>query len=201
MESARIEKPKIRMEKCSGKLWKGYTRYRKLGHKIREPVTPEQFYEAMTHGSFLKEYHKPYPVLLYYSAVRETEALRVTPEDFAESTRTALYFDVGDRLKGSERTDPLKLPLSKPFMSLLKDQIDATAPRERVFPFKTRTAYNIMDRSGLHYPHLLRLTRITDLFQQHFTIAEVKSWTGLSLRALNFYVGKVDIERMGDRLT
>jgi integrase len=153
----------------------------------------------MKNGVFLKDIHRPYPVLVYYSGVRELEALRVTPESF-DIRRTALYFEVGERLKHSAKTPPLKMPLNKPFMNLLKEQIEATAPGAKVFPFSDRTAYNIMRRAGFHYPHLLRLTRITDLFQQHFTIAQVKSWTGLSLRALNFYVGTVDIEHMGDKL-
>lgn len=184
----------------SGKFWKGQTRYRREGHKILEPITPEQFAENMTSGEFLKPNYRPYPVLVYYSGVREKEALRVKPENFIQS-ETALYFEVGQRLKHGNKTPPLKLPLDKPFMNLLKEQIDVTIKETRVFPFCPKTAYNIMYRAGFHYPHLCRLSRITNLFEQGWTITQVKNWTGLSLAALNFYVGRVDTEHMGDKLT
>jgi integrase len=189
----------IRVPKPHGKFWKG-TRYRREGHKILESFTPEVFIENMEHGKFVRASHKPYAVLIYYSGVREMEAKRVTPENFTV-TRTAIFFDVGKRLKHSETTPPLKLPLKAPYMNLLKERILATAKDERLFTFSAKTAYNIMYRAGFHYPHLCRLSRITNLFEQGWTVTQVRSWTGLSLSALNYYLGTVDTARMGDKLT
>jgi len=50
------------------------------------------------------------------------------------------------------------------------------------------------------YPHYHRLTRITQFFLDGHTIAEVKSWTGLTLKALDYYVGLVSIHKMGKSL-
>jgi hypothetical protein len=35
---------------------------------------------------------------------------------------------------------------------------------------------------------------------EDYTIAQVRSWTGLSLAALEYYVGVVDTQKMGDSL-
>jgi len=52
-----------------------------------------------------------------------------------------------------------------------------------------------------YYPHHLRLSRITNFFSRGFPIAQVRSWSGLTLSSLEFYVGTVDIEKMGRELT
>jgi hypothetical protein len=115
--------------------------------------------------------------------------------------RKVMFFEVGQRLKKSAKTNPLKLPYRLPFMSLLKEQIEQTAPTKQVFDFSSKTAYNIMFRAGFHYPHLCRLSRITNLFEQGMSVNQVKDWTGLSVSALNFYCGKVTVDRIGDKLT
>jgi len=50
------------------------------------------------------------------------------------------------------------------------------------------------------YPHYFRLSRITNFFLEGWNIAQVRTWTGLSLKALNYYVGLVDITKMGETL-
>ena len=57
-----------------------------------------------------------------------------------------------------------------------------------------------MNRAGFNYPHFFRLSRITNFFDEGWTIAQVHSWTGLSLKALDYYVGLVDVKRMGESL-
>jgi hypothetical protein len=94
---------------------------------------------------------------------------------------------------------PLKLPYSAPYALLLKEAIENTEPGKHVFPYSARTGYNIV-RRAFKYPHLFRLSRITNFFLQGWTITQVKSWTGLSLAALEFYVGIVDTIKMGDSL-
>jgi hypothetical protein len=199
------EEPKIPKRIGNWQHWKGTkehpaTRYRLEGHKILEPMTDEQFELGMTEGLFLKPIHKPYCVLLYYSAVRKTEGCgkQLLRESF-NITDTNIYFDVGTRLKHSTKTEALPLPLSAPFMELLKTQIEKTKPGQPVFDFCPKTAYNIV-RRAFRYPHLFRLSRITNFLLEGYTIAEIHSWTGLSVSALNYYVGLVSTQRMGASL-
>lgn len=184
----------------TGKFWKGQTRYRLEGHKILEPMTDKQFAEGMQYAKFVHPSHQAYCVLLYYSAVRKTEALRnhALKENFAVTDKT-IFFDVGKRLKHSAETPPLPLPLNAPFMDLLKAQIEKTPSGKPVFDFCPRTAYNIV-RRAFKYPHLFRLSRITWFLLQGYTIPEIHSWTGLSVTALNYYVGLVSTARMGESL-
>ncbi len=166
--------------------------------KILEPITDEEFKQGMQTGKFLKPNHRAYCVLLYYSAVRKQEALRSIKEQY-QITKSAVFFDVKKRLKHGSITPPLRIPLKADYTIELKEAIEQTKPGERVFPYSLKTGYNIV-RRAFHYPHFFRLSRITNFFLDGWTIAEVKSWTGLTLSALNYYVGRVDIARMGDSL-
>lgn len=204
--------------------------YRKHG-KILKPMTEEMFAKAMTSGHFAQEEYKAYPVLLYYSAVRKWEALRPTKDQFTIAPAdNVIFFDVGPRLKKIRRrkkgklisekkyqeiferrkasitTPPLPLPLHAPFMDELVKRIEACeSPKEPIFTFSPKTAYNIMDRAFNAYPHYTRLSRITFFFMPHpevgrprgFSIPEVRSFTGLSLAALDFYIGLADVADMG----
>lgn len=200
--------------------------YRKHG-KILKIITDQEFTDGLTNGH-AQEIHKAYLVILYYSAVRKTEALRAIKEQF-KTANGFLYFDVGPRLKKIRRskkgkkltqatidahfkkrmasitTEPLPLPLDAPFMDILVKQIEATEEGKRVFPFSPKTAYNIVDRAFVGYPHLFRLSRITWFFLPHpergfprgYSIPQVRNWTGLSLAALDYYIGRADISDMG----
>jgi hypothetical protein len=84
-------------------------------------------------------------------------------------------------------------------VNLLKETIEVIKPGGRVFPYCRKSAYNIV-RRAFKYPHLFRLSRITNFFLEGWTIAQIKSWTGLMLSALEYYVGLVDIARMGESL-
>jgi hypothetical protein len=172
---------------------KGHTRYSIEG-KILTPLSDVDFAEGMKNGTFLKPSHAAYCVLLYYSAVRKTEGQR-TLRDAFQVFRDKIVFDVGQRLKHSTKTPPIEIPLAAPYADLLKDQIEATLPGYRVFPFCAKTAYNVV-RRAFKYPHLFRLSRITNFFVDGWTIAQIHSWTGLSVSALNYYIGLVDISKM-----
>ena len=115
-----------------------------------------------------------------------------------------IYYDVGERLKKQKswfkQTDPLELPLSAPYMEELERAVESTRAKKRVFPYCRKTGYNIISRVWKGYPHLMRATRITWFFEHGWTIAEVRSWTGLSLRALDYYLQKVSIRKMGRSL-
>jgi integrase len=180
------------------KINDGRGRYRRQG-KIENPTTDKEFTDGMNTGHFVNDVQRAYCVLLFYSGVRRGEALEVKREQF-QITDEVIMYDVGERLKHSKETSSLTLPLSSPFMEELKILIENTKQGKKLFPFCSKTAYNII-RRVFHYPHLFRLTRITWFFQQGYTIDQVKSWTGLTLAALDYYVGKVDTHKMGMSLS
>jgi len=91
---------------------KTVSRYRKVGKKT-SPLTDKDFIDGMEAHYFVKEDHKGFVALLYYSAVRKSEALRATKEQF-EIKGTDIVFSVGKRLKHGIETPPLKIPLAAP---------------------------------------------------------------------------------------
>ena len=152
----------------------------------------------MESGHFVEDRHRGFRILLFYSGIQKGEALRAIRDQF-QMTETAIMFNVGERLKHGKQTPALKLPLNAPYVSELRNFIEDTRKGERVFPYCDKTGYNIV-RRAFKYPHLFRLSRITNFFLEGWTIAQVRSWTGLSLAALEYYVGIVDTQKMGDSL-
>ena len=167
--------------------------YSKQG-KIMIPLTQEQFIKGMEEGKFAREKHRGLAALLYYTGIRISEGLRAKKEQFVLQ-KDAVYFDVGKRLKHGMVTAPLKILLSKPFASLIWESVEATKSKKRVFPFCRSTGYNVVARVWF-YPHHLRLTRFTDLAK--YGTAKLKSWSGLTLTALDYYMGVVDIDEMAE---
>lgn len=184
----------------------GETRYTREG-KLENPMTFEDFEQGMNHGIFVKPLHRAYCVLLYYTAIRNGEGVKAIKEQFRILPKQRILFDVGERLKHSKKTPVLPIDLKLPYVSELSDAIASTSEGKRVFPFTTRTGYNIV-RRAFKYPHYFRLSRITYFFMPHpevnrpqgFSIAEVHSWTGLSLKALDYYLGLVNIQAMSQSL-
>jgi hypothetical protein len=172
------------------------SRYRTEG-KIETPMSDADFRRGIETGHFAQKNHKAFCVLLFYSAIRKTEALNTVREDYAVNDK-AIMVNV-KRLKHSRQTPALTLPLSAPYMNLLKEAVEQTLPGEKVFPYSERTAYNIVRRVW-KYPHLFRLSRITNFFLEGYTVIEVRSWTGLTLAALEYYAGIVSTIRMGESL-
>ena len=172
--------------------------YRTHG-KIMSPMTDNDFVNRMSSGYFSKRKHKGFVSLLYYSAVRKSEALRAKKEQFRLYDKQ-IVFDAGKRLKHGVQTPPLNIPLSAPFVDEIAWSFSNTKSKQRVWPYSSKTAYNIVRRVFDTYPHYFRLSRITNFFDQGWTIAQVRTWTGLSLKALDFYVGLVDVKRMGESL-
>ncbi len=176
---------------------KGKTRYALEG-KIEVPLSREEFEEGIRIGDFKKDGHKAFAVLLYYTGLRKNEVRRVRKEQF-QIQNGILIFNVGKRLKHSKETQPLQLPLCLPFLNYVVDEIKRTTANGKVFNFSDRTAYNIIRRVW-HYPHHMRLTRITKEFDKGRTITQMQNFTGLTLQALNFYIGRVDIASIGQGL-
>jgi hypothetical protein len=172
--------------------------YRTTG-KIMIPMEDIDFLKAMTDGDFAKRNHKGFIAILYYSAVRKKEALRAKKEQF-KILNDRIIFEVGKRLKHGLQTPPLNIPLEAPYANEIEWSIRNTKSKCRVWPYCEKTAYNIVRRVFPVYPHFFRLSRITNFFDEGWTIAQVRTWTGLSLKALDFYVGLVDVKRMGESL-
>ena len=177
--------------------WKGQSKYR-IDGKIEVALTGAEFADGMEYGHFVEDQHRGYCVLLYYTAIRRGEGLKAVKEQF-HIGKSAIMFDVAGRFKHSKQTPSLKLPLDAPHMLELKKCIEETADGKRVFPYCGKTGYNIV-RRAFKYPHLFRLSRITKFFTEGYTIAQLRSWTGLSLAALEYYVGIVDTQKMSDSL-
>ena len=168
--------------------------YRKHG-KILNPITPDQFAERMETGHFTKDNHRGFVALLYYSAVRKMEALRSKREQIT-LVQTSLIYEVGKRLKHSAGTPPLFIPRNAPYVYEIESCWEKTRAGERIWQFSPKTAYNIMDRAFQGYPHYFRLSRITNFLLQGWTIPQIHSWTGLSVVAINAYIGQVDVQKM-----
>jgi hypothetical protein len=156
--------------------------------RIEKPLTEEEFMKGMEEGHFVQPEHRAYVVLLYYSGVRKTEGSRVRASQFYFSDDDReLYYDVGKRLKGSKTTPVLKFSYDLPYMMELATLVhsrknisqDPLKEPNRIFDFCPKTAYNIVARA-FPYPHLFRLSRITNFFLDGFTLPRVRSWTGLS---------------------
>lgn len=167
--------------------------YTKKG-KLLTPITEEQFLRGMEEGHFCGEKHKAFAALLYHTGLRITEVLRATREQFSLQNGL-IFFDVGKRLKHGIKTPDLIIPLNKPYAKEIWNAIENTKPKKRVFPYCRKTGYNIINRVW-SYPHHFRLTKITNLFNAKFTIPQIRTWTGLTLAALNFYIAMEDIEKM-----
>jgi len=86
----------------SGKFWKGHSKYRSSKNpdgKVEIPISDVDFQKGIKEGTFVKPRHKAFAVLLFYSAIRNGEALRVTRENFSTSPEGDIIFDVGERFK------------------------------------------------------------------------------------------------------
>jgi len=162
------------------------------------PMDDKDFLKGMKNGYFVKRKHKAFVALLYYTACRVSEVLRAKKEQF-KVTDSEIIWNVGKRLKHGLETPPLNIPLLAPYAEDIAYTIRYTRKGERVFPYSRVTGWLIV-RRVFKYPHFFRLSRITNFFLEGWTIAQVRSWTGLSLRALEYYVGLVDVKRMGESL-
>jgi len=171
--------------------------YRKHG-KILVTYSEEDFVKAMEEGHFCKPEHKGFIALLHYTGVRKGEALRAVKEQFSLQS-DFLVFDVKKRFKHGKVTPPLKIRKDLPYVMDIWKAVEKAKPNETVFSFTSRTAYNIIDRV-LKYPHYERLNRITTFFKEKRSIVEVQNWTGLSLQALDYYLGLVSIEEMAKEM-
>jgi len=171
---------------------------------ILEPITFAHFEDALTK---LKPKYQAYAVLIYYTGIRVSEALRLTKESFSIDD-TILYVEIGIRLKtirkrkdGSrspgKKTPPLPLDLTQPHLDILLHRLRYTRKGQLVFPWNRSTALRQITTAGLGYNHLSRLTAITDFLSQGRSIADIVNWFGISVQTVNNYIGTKDLKEMG----
>lgn len=165
-------------------------------------MTPQQFKELLDQ---IEPYYKAIIAFLYYTGVRVSEALALHSSDF--TITDLLYIDNIQRLKHSKNTEALTIDMNAYGIDYILSQIQDAESQQRmkrsdgtVFPFTRQTIRNILEPFGL-YPHYFRMNRISQLFMQGKSIVEVQSWTGLTINALNAYIGKVSNERIGRGIT
>lgn len=168
--------------------------YSKQG-KILLPLTDDQFIQGMNEGHFCQRKHRGLASLLYHTGVRISEALRAKKEQFTMQN-DLVFFDVLKRLKHGRLTAPLPIPLDKPFASEIWTAVKETKAKRKVWPYCRMTGWLIIERAFHSYPHHFRLSKFTKLASQ-FNLAQLVNWTGLNPATINFYIGLVDIEKMG----
>jgi integrase len=165
--------------------------------KITAPLSDAEFRAGMDSGRFVKSRHKGMLAFLHYSGLRRSEIPRLRKEDF-HKTKDTLYSDIRLRMKGSQVTPALPLPLDAPYVDEIVKCVDHTKKGQKVWPYSDKTVYNIVHRV-FKYPHYHRLSRVTWIIE-HYGILAARSWTGLSLQALEYYAGIVELKKVGEGL-
>lgn len=164
--------------------------------KIMQPISFNDFEAALEHPYNKRLCYRAFIVLLYYTGVRVSEALRAVKEDF-RAERATLYWDVGKRLKHGRHTPPLPLDLTQPHMNLILEQHAKTKKQQRLFDFDRVTAWRHVKKGGLGYNHLARLSAITFFLKSGYSVAEIVNWFGISVRTVDSYIGDISLESMG----
>lgn len=174
-------------------------RYSRNG-KIQITIDSKEFFnEVLKNQNILGQEKTAFVCTVFYLGIRVSEALRLRREDFTVKG-DRLFVNVGKRLKHGLETPPLQVKTDRPFVSLIVSVVKATPKHERVWKFHRTTAWRFIAKNFSTYPHFYRLNRITTFFDDGYTINKVKTWTGLTLKALDFYVGLSSISEMGDSL-
>ena len=179
--------------------------YSKQG-KILEPITLEDLENALDNMTL--EY-QAYAVFLFYTGVRVSEALRLVKEDF-RFTDGCLYVEIGIRLKTArkqpdgtkskgKKTAPLPIALDQPHVEILERWIKRhTKQGQRIFRFNRVSAWRHINKAGLGYNHLARLSAITSFLDAGYTVPQVIGWFGVRVETVNSYIGLKDLKKMGE---
>lgn len=167
-----------------------------LKGKLLQPISNAEFEASLDHPYNRDPTYRAFIVLLYYTGVRVSEALRARREAFTWDN-VNLYWEVGRRLKHGRKTSPLPLNLKQPHAQELLLCIQKTRRGSLVFDFHRSTAWRHVNRGGLGYNHHARLSAITFFLQSGYSIAHIVNWFGLSVETVNHYVGLVDMQKMG----
>ncbi len=160
----------------------------KYKKKITRPMEYDEFKTAI---EALPIARQAFLTILFLAGCRVSEALALTSDDIHRG-RDTVYIQFF-RLKGSKQTDPSELPRVRA-LDWLCDQ------KGKLFSFSRSTAGRIVKKVFPNlYPHYFRMNRVTKVLDE-FSVVAVQNTFGLSLGSIMYYIGKVDIKRVGQAL-
>lgn len=190
------------------KINDGRGRYR-LFHKQRVPWCNFEFGEALEKATFLKPEHKGLAILLWLTGLRISEALELKKEQFMKDG-DSLSIDTGVRKKKKkfsksgkllvhEPPEPMLIPLETYGIDTLLWCVENTKDGEPVFPYCTKTGYNIIRRAFHTYPHFFRLCRVSIILDEE-GFSGVKGWTTLTAEAIDPYTGRKKLRALSRKM-
>lgn len=166
-------------------------------HKILTPLGHEEFKRRYFQGA-KTELEEAFISFLYYSGCRISEALNLKRKDFEIAT-DRIYVNI-KRLKGSKQTPPIFFKDNLLGIPVLRGILQGLNKEEPVFPFCRTTGYTMVKRILGVYPHHLRATRITNILKKTKSLTYATSYTGLTMRALDFYVKIISVDKVSEGL-
>jgi len=174
------------------------TRSVKLQQKIQEYATEEV--TKATIAALKKSSHKAIVGLMYYSALRVSEAIGLTVDCLKDDG-----FIVKDPKNKCDRYIPY---LSKELNKLLDDHIQRTRPTNKLFPDVTQNAFQRTLKRALEnigcpklHAHSFRHGMVTKFLEKDIDVATIASITGhKSLSSLQryFHVSNTMLEKTKD---
>lgn len=161
--------------------------------KITRLMTYAEFRKGLARCRTLDE--QAFLSVLFFYGCRISEALALTPLDIAKEGET-LYIAF-KRLKGSHQTDPVERPATAELDGIFSTRGYST-DHGRLFPFSRMTGYRIVKRAfPKYYPHFFRMNSISTTLEMGGSILDIKSDYGLSLGAIDHYIGQGSQRKVG----
>ncbi len=162
--------------------------------KQTTPINFEDFKRIMDEGKFVRPSHKTFLAFLYWTGVRQSEALERIKEDFKKEDGFLIIYCPA---KKQGKREFLKIPLDLPYVNLIVEQVEKTRktrknPTRRVWNIDASTAWRIVKRvMPNHYPHFFRLNRAVNFLNDPTTTTpEMLAWFGWrNIATINKYLG------------
>jgi hypothetical protein len=175
--------------------------------KQTTPINFEDFQQIMEREKFVKSSHKSLLAFLYWTGVRQSEALERIKEDFKKEDNFLIIYCPS---KKHGKREFLKLPSDLPYVDLIIDQIEKTRkskrnPMRKVWNIDSTTAWRIVKRvMPKHYPHFFRLNRAVNFLNDPTTTTpEMLAWFGWrNISTINKYLGFSErhLDKQAERL-
>jgi integrase len=157
-------------------------------HQRFKLLSPEEFQTLLKGCHYV--FQQALLSVLYYWGLRISEALALTGKDvILEPDR--IYLKV-KRLKHSAQTAPVPVPRDRPGLQALDTLASAAQINNQpLFAMSRKTAWKLCRTFHL-YPHFFRMNRITQ--DSQWGVAYVKRRIGISARAIDYYIGTMELE-------
>lgn len=162
--------------------------------KQTTPINFEDFQKIMNTKKFVKPSHRSFLAFLYWTGVRQSEALNRIKEDFKKQDDCLVIFCPA---KKTWKREFLKIALDLPYVDLIVEQIERTRkskknPMRKVWKMDPSTAWRVVKRvMPKHYPHFFRLNRAVNFLNDPTTTTpEMLAWFGWrNIATINKYLG------------